>query len=78
MEREEIIAGICRKCKTDIPMLDEKIAIAWDDMARDRCPLWMTSTNLSEEIAEVIEDYCDDYELDADDFDPEEDIFCNL
>ena len=83
MKREEAIDGIVAKCKEDIELLAEKVHIAWCDMDRWRCPLWMTSTTIADEIQECIDEWCGDHDMTEEEIDElgidvEEDIFMKL
>lgn len=63
---------IAIRCKEQIPFYEEKSMIALDYIDRMRCPLDFADETLYNEIQEIIEDYCYEYELDPEDFDAEE------
>jgi hypothetical protein len=63
--------GLCRQ---KIDLYEEKVAIAWDNIDKWRCPLDQAFPELYDEITEVVDDYIEDNDLDYDEFYEEFDI----
>lgn len=62
---------IAKYCHEHIENYDLKAELAFDIIDKWRCDLH-TASGLYEEIADCIEEFCEDHELDSEDFDVEE------
>lgn len=72
---EQILHDLYRYCKEHIYRFEDKVSLAWDEMDEWRCPLEMADDSLYYEMMDAIEDYCNEHDLDPDEFDVEE-VFC--
>jgi hypothetical protein len=69
---KDVKKDMARYCRQEIWDYDLKCEIALGYIDRMRCPLSMAGINLFDEMQEKIEEYCEDNNLNPDDFDVEE------
>ena len=76
MERTELIETLYNYCAVMIEHFSMKEYLALDVIDRDRCPLYMASERLYNEMEDAISDYCEDNEIDLEEYDIDvEDVF---
>ena len=71
---EQILHELYRYCKEHIYRFDDKESLALDEIDQWRCPLDMADESLYNEMMDAIGDYCEDHDLNPDDYDVE-DVF---
>ena len=69
---KDVKKALAEYCKQEIWDYDMKVDIALGYINRMRCPLSMAFPTLYNEMEEAIGEYCEDNELDAEEFDVEE------
>jgi len=76
MAREELIETLYNYCAVMIDHFNLKEFLALETIDRDRCPLSMANERLYNEMESAISDYCEDNEIDLEEYDIDtEDIF---
>lgn len=75
MEREDILRVILDYCKENIHEYDVRADLAFDTMAKWRCPLSHADASLYSAMIDAIEEWADENGYNADDYDVEEVIW---
>ena len=75
MTRDNALKIILDYCKDYIEDWDARSSIAFTHMGNWRCPLYHADASLFDDILNAIEDCANDYEFDADEYDPDEIIW---
>lgn len=66
------IKDVCEYVRNNVENFELRYSLAWDAIGKYRCSLESADPMLYDAISYAVEDYCNDNELDMDDFDIEE------
>lgn len=69
---EKIYKEIDSLCREEIDNYDLRVELAWDTIAKWRCPLYMADDSLYDDIREVADEYAEEHGIDPEDIDIEE------
>lgn len=75
---ENILKTLAQYCEYNISDYEDRAQLALRRIDRERASLQMVDNHLYNEMADAIEEWCEDNEVDADDIDVEEVLFTTI